>query len=64
MGDEKENKEVDPVSVALAISQIMALLFNIYQSAKQIEGKTPIPSWDEITNKNRLLQARIDAEMK
>ena len=44
------------------INAILGVAFRIYTSISQIQGETPIPSWDELTDQNALLQAKIDAE--
>jgi hypothetical protein len=51
------------ISETLAlINGILGLAFQAYNSISQIQGNTPIPSWDELTNQNAILQAKIDAE--
>lgn len=53
------------MDIAMIISLVNALLgvaFRLYNSIQQVEGKQPIPTWDELVDKNKLLQAKIDAE--
>ena len=33
-----------------------------YDTAQQVKGDAPIPTWDEIVATNTLLQGKIDAE--
>jgi len=44
------------------INGLLGIAFQIYSSVGRVEGEVPIPSWDELTNQNALLQAKIDTE--
>jgi len=46
-----------------AVSGLLGIAFQIYSSISQVQGTTPIPSWDELVDKNKLLQSKIDAEL-
>lgn len=48
--------------ILIAVNGLLGIAFRLYESAGQIQGDLPIPSWDEISSKNALLQAKIDAE--
>ncbi len=49
-------------AIITAVSALLSVAFNLYQMARQIQGTEPVPEWDEISSKNALLQAQIDAE--
>lgn len=44
------------------VNGLLGIAFKLYDSIAQIQGDVPIPEWDELVNKNTLLQAKIDAE--
>jgi len=44
------------------INGLLGLTFRLYNSISQIKGDTPIPTWDELVDKNKILQSKIDAE--
>jgi len=44
------------------VTGLLNLAFKLYNMVEQIKGDVPIPSWDDLSNKNTLLQAKIDAE--
>jgi hypothetical protein len=44
------------------VNGLLAVAFRLYDSIAQVQGTVPIPTWDELTNKNKLLQDKIDAE--
>ena len=53
-----------PLEIVALVNALLGVAFKLYQSAAQIQGDEPIPSWDELIKENALLQAQIDAEMK
>ena len=48
-------------AIIAIISAVMMSLFKLWEMADSIKTKK-IPSWEELTSKNALLQAKIDAE--
>lgn len=44
------------------VNAALSLAAQLYSLAKQIAGKEPIPTWQEIVDKNFATQAKIDAE--
>jgi len=57
---------MDPVTVNLLLVVIDGLIsaaFRIYNGIAQISGSVKIPTWDEIIEKNKKLQDKIDAEL-
>ena len=44
------------------VNMILGIAFQLYSSISKIQGDTPIPTWDELTSQNKLLQDKIDAE--
>ena len=44
------------------VNGLLGIAFRIYESIGQVEGSTPIPTWEELVSKNAILQAKIDAE--
>ena len=44
------------------VNALLGLAFKLYDSISKIEGETPIPTWGELTDRNKLLQDKIDAE--
>lgn len=55
---------VDVTMLLTLISGLLGLAFKFYQYAKQIAGDQPIETWEQITDKNRLLAMKIDAELE
>ncbi len=49
-------------AIIALVNTLLGVAFRLYDSAAQIQGDVPIPSWDELVNQNALLQAKIDAE--
>jgi len=49
--------------ILLLVNGLLGIAFRLYESADQIKGNTAIPEWDELVEKNKLLQAKIDAEL-
>jgi len=48
--------------ILIIINGLLGLTFKLYDSISQIKGDIPIPTWDELVDKNKILQAKIDAE--
>jgi hypothetical protein len=55
---------MDVSMVLLLINGLLALAFNFWATARKVFGTEAIPSWEEITDKNKILQDKIDAEPK
>jgi len=53
---------MDVSMVLLLINGLLTLAFNFWATARKVFGTEAIPSWEEITDKNLLLQSKIDAE--
>jgi hypothetical protein len=53
---------MDVSMVLLLINGLLALAFNFWATARKVFGTEALPSWEEITDKNKLLQDKIDAE--
>jgi hypothetical protein len=53
---------MDVSMVLLLINGLLALAFNFWATARKVFGTEAIPSWEEITDKNKILQDKIDAE--
>ena len=53
---------MDVSMVLVLINGLLALAFNFWATARKVFGTEAIPSWEEITDKNLLLQSKIDAE--
>ena len=49
-------------NVIILINTLLGTAFLIYNSIEQVEGNIPIPSWDELVDRNKLSQDKIDAE--
>lgn len=54
--------QMDVSMVLLLINGLLTLVFNFWATARKIFGTEAIPAWEEITDKNKLLQNKIDAE--
>jgi len=54
--------EVSPTDILQAINSLLSTIADLYTSLKQVSGEVPIPTWEEITDQNTILQAKIDAE--
>jgi len=55
---------MDVAMILLIINSLLALAYKTYTYLKQASGDQPIPTWDEILEKNRLLQDKIEAELQ
>jgi len=53
---------MEAAAIIALVNGLLGIAFRLYDAASQIKGDTPIPSWEEISDKNALLQAKIDAE--
>jgi len=51
------------VTIGLEILEgLLKLGFNFYNTLQQAAGDQPIPTWQELVDKNSALQEKIDAE--
>lgn len=53
------------MTIAMGIEIVEGLIrlgFNFYQMLKQASGEEPIPTWQELLDRNKSLQDKIDAE--
>ena len=48
--------------ILILVNSLLSIALKLYDSISQIQGITPIPTWDELVTKNAILQAKIDAE--
>jgi len=48
--------------VLVLVNSLLNIALQLYSSVSQIQGTTPIPTWEELVTKNAILQAKIDAE--
>ena len=48
--------------VLVLVNSLLNIALQLYGSVSQIQGTTPIPTWEELVTKNAILQAKIDAE--
>lgn len=53
---------MDAKTILLLVDALIGLAFKLYSSIKQIKGEEAIPSFDEIIQKNIVLQGKIDSE--
>lgn len=53
---------MEVAAIIALVNGLLGIAYRLWDAADQIKGSTPIPSWDEISDKNKLLQAKIDAE--
>jgi len=53
---------MDAIAIIGLVNALLGVAFRLYNSIQQVEGSQPIPSWDELVDANKLLQAKIDAE--
>jgi len=49
--------------ILVIINGLLGIAFRLYDSLSQIQGDTPIPPWDDLVSRNKLLQDKIDAEL-
>lgn len=54
---------MDITMILTVISGLLGLAFKLYEYASQIKGDTKIPTWEEIADKNKLLQVKIEKEL-
>ena len=50
--------------ITLIVTWLLNQAFIWWEKAREIGGVEEIPSWEELTDKNARLQAKIDAEME
>lgn len=55
---------MDPLTIIAMVNSLLGVAFRLYDAISQIQGNQAIPTWDELVDKNRILQAQIDAESK
>ena len=48
--------------ILVLVNGLLNIALQLYNSISQIQGNTPIPTWDELVSKNAILQGKIDAE--
>jgi len=48
--------------IFVLVNSLLNIALQLYSSVSQIQGTTPIPTWEELVTKNAILQAKIDAE--
>ena len=53
---------MDATAYILIINTILGFAYDKWSEAKKVHGEKAIPSWEEISAKNAILQAKIDAE--
>jgi len=53
---------MDAVMIINLVNALLGVAFRLYNSVQQVQGNQPIPTWDELVDANKLLQAKIDAE--
>jgi len=53
---------MEVTAIIALVNGLLGIAYRLWESADQIKGTTPIPAWDEISDKNKILQGRIDAE--
>jgi len=51
-----------PEAIRAAVNGMISLAFQLYSTLGQVTGEGKIPTWEEIIDENKLLQAKIDAE--
>ena len=49
--------------IIIFVNYILGIAFRLWEKAEQIAKPEQIPTWEEISDKNARLQAKIDAEM-
>ncbi len=49
-------------AIIAASAQLLQIAFNLWSTANQVKGTEVIPTWEEMLEKNAVLQAKIDAE--
>ena len=49
-------------AILAIVNALIGTAYNLYTMTKQISGELPIPTWEELVQKNSSLQAKIDAE--
>jgi len=53
---------MDAIMIINLVNTLLGVAFRLYSSIQQVQGDQPIPTWDELADANKLLQAKIDAE--
>jgi hypothetical protein len=62
MGQEIGGDNMDVAMIIGLVNGLLGIAFRLYNSVEQVKGNQPIPTWDELVDKNKLLQVKIDAE--
>jgi hypothetical protein len=62
MGQKIGGDDMDVTMIITLVNSLLGIAFRLYNSIEQVQGNQPIPTWDELVDKNKLLQAKIDAE--
>lgn len=44
------------------IKGLILIAMNLWKTAKEIKGESNIPSWEDLTAENKLLQEKIEKE--
>jgi len=53
---------VDAGLILVIINGLLALAFKLWDTLRMISGDQKIPTWGELTDQNKLTQAKIDVE--
>jgi len=53
---------VDVALILVIINGLLAMAFRLWETLRMIAGKQKIPSWEELIDRNKLTQAKIDSE--
>jgi len=62
MGEEIGGDDMDVAMIISSVNGLLGIAFRLYNSIQQVQGDQPIPTWDELVDKNRILQLKIEAE--
>jgi hypothetical protein len=55
---------MEAMAIIAIVNAVLAAAFKLWEMADQIKGNQKIPTWEELIDKNKLLQDKIDAELK
>jgi len=64
MAETKVQITVSPADILALINSLVSAAFDAYESLKQVMGEKPIPTWEQISSENAILQAKIDVELQ
>jgi len=62
MGEEIGGDDMDVAMIISLVNGLLGIAFRLYNSIQQVQGDQPIPTWDELVDKNKILQLKIEAE--